>query len=1113
MSTSNSPRPLGDSREPGKSESASRHLPVGGRRAFIGRAREVAELEAALDDAISGRGAICLVAGEPGIGKTRLADEIGARAVPAGVRVLRGRCWEGGGSPANWPWIQALRSLATATDPATLRSQLGADAPYVSQLLPEIRELEEPGLPAPSVPLEPERARFYLFAAVTSFLRRASKSETVLFLLDDFHAADLSSLRLLQFLARELRDSRILLVVTYRDAEAKARATVGEILAEISREGRTIHLQGLSKPEVAHLIETTAEAVPSADLVTKVHQATGGNPFFIEGVVRVALAEHEPSRGKQEIVAGNLKIPEEVKESVRQRLGLLSEDARWLLTVAALIGKVFDRAVLEAAAEWPEERVLSTLAEGMRAALVAEDSAALGRYRFSHALVCETLAGDLAPGRGPALHRSIGEAIESVHAADLDAHAPELAHHFFEAIAAGDAGRAIEYAMRSARQAAAVFAWEEAIREYERALHALRPAASDDPRRMQILLELGDAQCRLGDLASSKETCLRALALARKTGAAVALARAVLGFCGEFVLFILYDDARVRLLEEALAALGDEEPALRARVLARLAREYRYTNEVERGRARYEEAVRVARRSGDRATLAATLAEWYIGATAAGSPIEVLVGASEEISQLAREVGDPDLVAWARLCRINALTEQGDMRALEPELEAYSALARRIRHRDHAWIAATIHVALELMKGRFDEAERLANETLALGQHAPRATVLGNYGLQLFVLRREQGRLAEIEPFLTRRSPSNTVFAVVFPSFLALLHAELGRPAEARSEFEQLAANGFADVPQTSVWPITIGNLSEVCCYLGDASRAAALYRLLLQYSGRNVTRGQAYASLYSADHYLGLLAATMSKPDEATWHFEAALALDARMGARPLLARAQCDYARMLLGSGSSAAHAKAGRLLEQAIATARKLGMASLVAKAEALGHEVVAASATPQEVGRSLFRREGDVWTIAHHGPSFGLRDMKGLQCISRLLREPGRQVHCFELLDDGRGTSPEDRDRLEDLQSELAEAEGLNDPGRATRAREQLDVLLSKLARAAGLGEKDPEIERAVERARVNVSRTIKDAIAKIREHDDALARHLANAIHTGVFCSYLPELGTPTLWAL
>ncbi len=217
-------------------EAASRHPLAGQGRVLVGRARELEELESALGAAISGRGRIRLLAGEPGIGKTRLADELADRAASRGVRVLWGRCREGSRTPPYRPWIQVLRSLVAAGEPAILRSQLGAGAPYLRQLIPEIRRLEEPGLPAPSFPREPERARFYLFASVTTFLRRVSVGEPLLLVLDDLHAADLSSLRLLQFLARELRDCRILVVATYRSVEANLRAELGEILADIARQ-------------------------------------------------------------------------------------------------------------------------------------------------------------------------------------------------------------------------------------------------------------------------------------------------------------------------------------------------------------------------------------------------------------------------------------------------------------------------------------------------------------------------------------------------------------------------------------------------------------------------------------------------------------------------------------------------------------------------------------------------------------------------------------------------------------------------------------------------------------------------------------------------------------
>jgi tetratricopeptide (TPR) repeat protein len=782
--------------------------------------------------------------------------------------------------------------------------------------------------------------------------------------------------------------------------------------------------------------------------------------------------------------------------------------------VAALVGETFDRAVLAAALGWSDERVLSAIADAGHAAILVSDPTGLRRCRFTHALIGEILRSDLGPSRAPALHRRIGEALEAVYGADSVDHVSQLADHFFEGLAGGDAERAIDYAVRSARRAAEGFAWEEAIRQYERVLAVLQPSSAEDPRRMQILLELGDAHWRTGDAARGKDTCLRAVALARRSGAAVELARGALGFCGEFAPVMSYDDARACLLEEALAALGDAAPALRARVLARLSRELCFTADVARGLAHADEAVRVARGSGDRATLVTTLTEWHILATAAGHAAEDRRARADELVHLAQESGTLDLLAWARMRRISDGLERGEAADLAHEIHTYASLARQISHRDHIWFATVARAQVALLAGRFDDAERLMTEALNLGQHLPRLTAFGSYWLQLFMLRRAQGRLAELEPILALR-PSSPLGSFLWPSTLALVLAELGREADARSEFDELAANGFLDVPRTSIWPIAIGNLAEVCAVVGDASRAALLYDLLLPHAGRTLARGTAWSGLYSTDHYLGLLAATMSKRAAAAGHFEAALAFDARMGARPLVARAQVDYAWMLR-TGSVAERAKAKELLEGATASATGLGMQGLLARADALHRELSSTVPPPGDVGTSSFRREGDVWTVTHGGQTFAVKDRKGLHAIARLLREPGREFHCLDLVVRDAGSSTEElpgRRRLVDVQADLAEAERRNDVGWQTAAREEMERLRSTLTRAAGLGGDGGEVERAVQRARVNVSRTIKDAIAKIREYDPRLARHLANAIRTGVLCSYTPEPGTAARWTV
>jgi tetratricopeptide (TPR) repeat protein len=342
---------------------------------------------------------------------------------------------------------------------------------------------------------------------------------------------------------------------------------------------------------------------------------------------------------------------------------------------------------------------------------------------------------------------------------------------------------------------------------------------------------------------------------------------------------------------------------------------------------------------------------------------------------------------------------------------------------------------------------------------------------------------------------------------------EIGRVDDARAHFEVVAKNDFAGLPKDPVWMAAMEGLAEVAAFLGDRERAAVLYRMLEPYAAMNAVVGGGFVCTGPVSWYLGLLATTLGRFAEARAHFEGAIAMSERLRAKPLVARVRHDYARMLLRLGSAADLTKAKSLLERAAAAARKLGMRSLLEKAEALERELSAATA-PGAAGRSIFRREGDFWTIAHHGRAFALRDMKGLHSIARLLREPGREVHSLELAGEDVGPTSEeqhDRRRLAHLRADLEEAERQNDVGRREMAREEVERLLTKLARAAGLGGEDAGVERAAQRARVNASRTIKDAIARIREHDPGLARHLANAIHTGVLCSYTPESGTEAFW--
>jgi len=231
-----------------------------------------------------------------------------------------------------------------------------------------------------------------------------------------------------------------------------------------------------------------------------------------------------------------------------------------------------------------------------------------------------------------------------------------------------------------------------------------------------------------------------------------------------------------------------------------------------------------------------------------------------------------------------------------------------------------------LLEGRFGEAEQLAQEALTMGQQMQGVDGEGIFGIHMFTSRREQGRLRELVPaiksFVARQPAAST-----WRPGLALIYSDLGLEREARAEFEQLATHGFADLPQDARWIASITYLSEVCAFLGDSARAATLYQLLLPYVGHNIVLGHAVVCYGAATRYLGLLASTMSRWEAAEQHFNEALAMNTRMGAKPYLARTYHEYAEMLLARGQPGDHAKALDLLDEALAIAREVGMQALV------------------------------------------------------------------------------------------------------------------------------------------------------------------------------------------
>ncbi len=403
---------------------------------FVGRERELAQIGAALEGAAAGRGQLVLLAGEPGIGKTSLADRAAALAVERGFTVLWGRCWEAGGAPAYWPWLDLIAELARGLDDAALARVVGDGASLLCEIVPELhtRLAETPPGAAPPV----EEGRFRLWRAVSALVHEATKAKPAFLVLDDLHACDQSSLSLLHFVARQLRPMRVLLLGSYRDVEARMDAATSDLLSRVGREGTTLSLPRLDRAAASRFVQERIGSVAS-DIEARVYDRSQGNPLFLEEMLRLWNEQ-----GAEAITEG--VVPHGVRDVIRQRLDRVAAETRALIDLAAVAGDVIDAPLLAAAAGRDAAWVSARLAEAGRAGVLAERG---GHRRFGHALFREVLYRDLAEDARRALHGRVAEALGRLAPAQL----AEIAHHALEG-PPEMLGRAVEHAIRAAARGA-----------------------------------------------------------------------------------------------------------------------------------------------------------------------------------------------------------------------------------------------------------------------------------------------------------------------------------------------------------------------------------------------------------------------------------------------------------------------------------------------------------------------------------------------------------------------------------------------------------------------------------------------------------------------------------
>ncbi len=903
---------------------------------FFGRDADLDVLKNAVEDGLAGHGRVVMLSGEPGIGKTTLAETM-TRLVTGGRRtsVYWGRCYQDEGAPAYWPWVQIIRSYLAGHTNHEIRERLGRHAADIAQIVPEVRErlcdvTEMPGISGSG-------ARFRLFDAVSNVLKRIAAREPLLLVLDDLHWADRSSLLLLDFLVRDLRTASIVILATYRESDVDRFHPLNQALSQIVRQSgnRRIQLEGLSREDVGRFIAALAGLEPPDELVTAVYGLTEGNPFFVGEVVQLLIHEGQLSAP----VAGHawpLAIPASVREVIHQRLDRLSDEANALLAVGAVIGRDFGMNVLHLATGISQAGLLDILEEAVRARIVTETPDEPGRYRFSHALIRETIYGELGSARRTQLHGDIAEALETIFEDNLEPHLAELAHHYFRSAPRKDIIKAVDYSTRAGKWAMAQSGFDEAAGHYERALHALDLTTPVDyPRRCNLLLALGEAQRSAGDSAKSRETCLQAAMLARRLHLPQELAQAAATVAWASMEIRPWDQQVVRLLEEALLSLGPADGLYRVQVLGALVRALDYSGDVERRAALGNEAVAIARGLNDPVTLVHAL-ESRLKSAIRPDVLDETIADAEEIIRQAEIVGDSYMTILGHWWRIDGLLGKGDMAAVDKSIAIGSQLSRERGEPRRIWEALCYQTMRALLTGRYEEAERLATEALEVGRRpAPRPS-WSTYVEHMFIIRREQGRLAELDTDLRERVGVYRDYPF-FHALLVVLLADTGRLDAARVEFDRLAAHDFTDVPRDVMWLVTIALLAEMANKLDDTPRARTLYDLLRPYPERAIMPDPIEFCLGSSSHFIGLLATTLDLHEEARHAFESAIAMNARMGAHPYVAHSSYEYARLCLRSDDLQSHDRALGLVSTALDIAHDLRMSRLARRSITLRAEI--------------------------------------------------------------------------------------------------------------------------------------------------------------------------------
>ncbi len=897
---------------------------------LVGRDQEIALALARWEQAKSSEGQVLLLRAEPGIGKSRLVAELRLRLETLTLVSLRYQASPHHTNSAFYPIIQELvrRARCDPSDSkaakiaklATMVERSRTDSKRAVPLLASLLSIPLTGEFAPAQ-MAPQELKTETLSLLVEMIAGLADSGPILMIVEDLHWIDPTTREFLDQVVARIETLPVLMLVTFRPEIASPWEGRGHVtLVTLARLGR--------RQVEAHIAGIAGDRQLPPEIVDQIAAKSDGVPLFVEELTKAVLDSTPRSGDAREHARGEavpaLAVPSSLHASLLARLDRIPS-AREIAQIAAALGREFDFDLLAAVAPQGDSFVAAALHELHRAELVFPRGAPpRTRWSFKHALIQDAAYETLLKASRSALHARIAQTIVTRFPLLAEAEPETIARHYENG---GDPARAAAFWHEAGARALARHAGVEAVEHLARAID-LYLAATPDEIRLEVEVQLGEALAAAGRLSEAVPALEKAVRKSRAAGNPIAFARSAIALCQSEVNSSRAQEATVALLEEALATAASFDDRLRLRLMNMRSLGLTMIGQFERARAGVDAAIALARRLGDPIGLAQALEIRFL------VPIGLTPEQIAEYRQSGQDLVAATTAAGHPLSEARVLTQQifwsaqfGDIASLRRLRAALDAMARRIRI-EYQWAVTNQVLALEaILAGDLATAERCAGAALEVGQRENVASAPGIYGIQMFTIRREQGRLAEVAGLFKKFVDEAPEGAAWEPGF-ALLASDLGYEAPARRILSRFAGRRFA-LPFDAMRSATLSYFAEVAIRLKDREAAGQIYRLLLPYQHMTITVGMSVVCYGAAGRFLGRLADLLDDQQVAAAHFERALEMDARMEAWLWLAHTQAEHAAALRRWGRASDLVRAGELASAAMATAQRLGLTLLQRK----------------------------------------------------------------------------------------------------------------------------------------------------------------------------------------